>query len=100
MYTSHNDWMEILAGYGLFGFIVYIYMFYYLIRIAFHNKKNDLNLILITIILISIIISMTSRWYSGAYTPMIGVLLPYIIAKFYKEDSGYNHNISQAQDNN
>jgi hypothetical protein len=80
-HVSHNDWVDMLTSYGLFGFMLYSSIFIIFTKEIL--KKDwiiDKKIVLILFFFIAFISSMTSRWYwcNFAYTQMI--ILPYILA--------------------
>ncbi|WP_026706294.1 hypothetical protein [Flavobacterium soli] len=80
-HVSHNDWVDMLTSYGIFG--LFLYSLIYFIFMKEIMKKDwmvDKKIILILFFFIAFITSMTSRWYwsNFAYTQMI--ILPYILA--------------------
>lgn len=55
---SHNNYIEILVNYGIFGFFLYYSMYLYLIKNLFRYIKRDDNLysiLLVTILLVTLI---------------------------------------------
>lgn len=81
IHVSHNDWLEMLAGFGLFGFCIYLSIFAGALR-ELRKKDWVLNkkLIFTCIILIGLITSLTSRWYWASFAYSQCLLLPYILA--------------------
>lgn len=52
--SPHNTYLLYLADYGIFGFLIFIYLFFNILKIAFIKKKlNAINLTLLFILLIS-----------------------------------------------
>lgn len=78
---SHNDWLDILASFGIFGFLSYVFLFVFAGKEIFWNDWNYMYKgCFISLILIAFVASLTSRWYwsSFAYSQML--LLPYLVA--------------------
>lgn len=85
-HISHNDWMEILSGYGLLGLVVFSSIFYLLVKKVFSEEGiRDKRMCLILFILLALLISGTSRWYWSSFAYMNCLFLPYILAT-YKEE--------------
>ena len=49
---AHNDWLEILVDYGLFGFVCYIAIFIALVKLYFKHFKGTARYILLSIMAI------------------------------------------------
>jgi len=80
-HVSHNDWVDMLTSYGLFGFVLYSSIYIIFIKeIINKDWMVDKKIILILFFFIALITSMTSRWYwsNFAYSQMI--ILPYLLA--------------------
>lgn len=79
--VSHNDWLEMLASFGIMGFIIYLTLFYSAAReIVFGEWIFQKKIIFICIIGIALITSMTSRWYGSSFPYSQMLLLPYLLA--------------------
>jgi len=85
-HVSHNDWLEVLASYGLVGTLVYFSIF------ASAYKKSRLKdwkpykkAAFICIILIALLASVTSRWFWSAFPYSQMLLLPYLMATYNRE---------------
>lgn len=81
--SAHNDFIEVLVSFGLIGSVFYMSIFYFGFKEVFNSNRNLNNRsTLICLLLIGLITSVTSRWYTSnfAYSQML--LLPYIIANY------------------
>jgi len=84
---SHNDWLDILASFGLVGFLVYFILFTAGFMQLFEKGwVNYKKAGFVCLILIALLASLTSRWYwsSFAYSQML--LLPYLLASRNRVD--------------
>lgn len=80
-HVSHNDWLEMLAGFGLLGFFIYFSIFSIAFKEFLHKNWNfDKKIIFICIIMIGVVTSLTSRWYWLSFAYSQCLLLPYILA--------------------
>lgn len=78
--VAHNDWMEILINFGLFGAFIFLILFYSFIRYLFESKWGaDKRYLLVTIILISFLIGVTSRWYSSLDGYTLSMLMAFLV---------------------
>jgi len=82
---AHNDWMDVLGSFGVFGLLIYLILWYYLVRELFKGKwdKNK-KIIMILFLGISFIASLFFRWYNSPFPFMNFLILPYLIIT--KED--------------
>ncbi len=79
--VSHNDWLELLASFGLLGFTIYLTLFYSAAKeIMFGKWIFQKKIIFTCIIGIALITSMTSRWYGSSFPYSQMLLLPYLLA--------------------
>lgn len=77
---AHNDWMDMLGSFGVFGLLIYIILWYYMIRELFVGKWNkDKKIIMILFLGISLIASLFFRWYNSPFPYMNYLILPYLI---------------------
>ena len=80
-HVSHNDWLEMLAGFGILGFFIYFSIFSIAFKEFLHkNWSFDKKIIFICIIMIGVVTSLTSRWYWSSFAYSQCLLLPYILA--------------------
>lgn len=85
-HVSHNDWLDMIVSYGIFGLFLYSSIYIVLIQeILSKDWIMEKNRTLILLFSIAVITSMTSRWYwsNFAYTQMI--ILPYLLATKNKQ---------------
>lgn len=80
---AHNDWLEILADYGLLGFIPYLLFYIFLIKYWFSIRKTDytLSLILLSALICCIFKSMLSMCFYSIENCVIMYAIGYVIAK-------------------
>lgn len=86
---AHNDWLELLAGFGLLGVFIFITLF---IQIYKYSTKEYLSFrdrnIILSILLILFFRSLVSMTYTSPDTVYIFILLGYILGnntKIYME---------------
>jgi len=85
-HASHNDWVDILASYGLVGFVMYLILFLLFFSQIFHKEwSKDKRIVFMLIFCIAAITSLTSRWYWGSFGYMPMIILPYLLANKQKE---------------
>ena len=79
---AHNDWLEALSNFGLFGFTLYLSLFVILIR---KIRKNNFILAermqLIAITLIWFFMTLVSMFYTSLNSFIMVMVLAYIIGK-------------------
>ena len=85
--VAHNDWVDIIASYGLMGLLAFLVLWKKLIQQIFdpywiRSKKIGYA----AIIAIALISSMVFRWYSSPFPYMNAVLLPYLLATKYNDE--------------
>lgn len=86
IHVSHNDWIDMLISFGLFGLLVYFALFRLLFLQIFQKDwSKDKKIILILVVCIAIITSLTSRWYWSTFAYMQILILPYLLATHKKE---------------
>lgn len=86
VHVSHNDWVDMLVSFGLFGLLVYLALFRLLILQVFQKDwSKDKKIILILVVCIAIITSLTSRWYWSTFAYMQILILPYLLATHEKK---------------
>lgn len=79
--VAHNDWIDVLASYGLIGIFLFVALWVALIKQVFDsswNKNKRLNYILILIV--AFVASLLFRWYISPFPFMNALLLPYLLA--------------------
>lgn len=89
-HVSHNDWLDMISSFGLFGLFIYSLLYFVLIRFLFVKKMTIENkLLLILYISIAILTSFTSRWYWATFSYTQMLLLPYILttSNFIKNEN-------------
>ncbi|MFD2433774.1 O-antigen ligase family protein [Mesonia maritima] len=79
-HASHNDWLELLVSFGLFGICIYIALFITAIKFVFNKrwvyfKRNCF----ICLIILGFVVSLTSRWYMSSFPYSQFLLLPYLL---------------------
>lgn len=85
--VSHNDFIDVLASYGLVGMFAFLALWRNLILEAFDtywNKSKRISYVLV--LMIAVISTMVFRWYDSPFPYMNSILLPYLLATKYKED--------------
>lgn len=64
--VAHNDWLELLANFGILGVFVYASLFYYLFKSSFNpNWSKDKRLLLLSITLIWFVTTLFSMGYTS-----------------------------------
>lgn len=82
---AHNDWLEVLTNYGIVGIVIYCLLITSLFPIALNKKiKFELKLIMITIILMWLLRSMFSMYYTSINTIFSSILIGYILGTYSK----------------
>lgn len=78
--VAHNDWIDMLGSFGIFGLILYITLWYYMIRELFVGDWNkNKKIIMILFLGLSFIASLFFRWYNSPFPFMNFIILPYLI---------------------
>jgi|GEM_PF-2267311 len=81
---AHNDWLEVLAGQGLFGIIIYFFLLYNIWKYYTTNKKymdtSDKSICL-SVLFIWILQSLFSTVYGGFFTFTYVLSLAFIMGK-------------------
>lgn len=84
-HLAHNDWLEMITNFGLLGFLVYLLIFFSMIKmILVKGIKKEAKLMLICIFLMSIIQSLISMYYTSPTTMFSAILFGYICSQFYR----------------
>lgn len=85
---AHNDWLEILSNFGIFGIAIYTMIFISLFNIAKKMKTNsEIKYAFIMIFTIWFMRSLFSMGYMEYDHVISMVLLGYILGKIYKHNS-------------
>ena len=82
-HASHNEWLDVLVSFGLFGFSVYFAMFFSGFR--FILKENWIfykKISFICLLLCALIASITSRWIMSSFPYSQMLLLPYLLVTY------------------
>ena len=80
--SAHNDWVEVLVSYGLIGCLAFFLIFYYGLKEAFNTDRSlNIRVALLSLLLIGLLTSITSRWYTSSFAYSQMLLLPYLLAK-------------------
>lgn len=74
---AHNDWLEMLTNFGLFGLILYFLIFYSLFK-GSSKLKSEPKYILRTIILMLFLISSFSMFYSVFNNVLYIIVIAYL----------------------
>lgn len=84
--VAHNDWLELLINFGLFGFLTYLFVFGSLIFNMFFSKRLSKldRVIIICITCIWLLISLFSIFYSNTISVFLIILLAYILGNSNK----------------
>lgn len=78
---SHNDWIDILASFGLVGLVIYFSIYRLLfLQILRKGWPLDKKIILLLVLCIALVTSLTSRWYWGAFGFMQILIIPYLLS--------------------
>ena len=91
-YLAHNDWLELLINFGLFGVFLYFTILLSLIYLIFFgNLSRENKFILITIVVIWIFQTLFSMYYTSSLTLFSAILMGYILGclKRKKHISGF-----------
>lgn len=85
-HVSHNDWLDMIVSYGIFGLFLYSSIYIVLIQeILSKDWIMEKHRILILLFAIAIITSMTSRWYWSNFAYANMIILPYLLATKNKQ---------------
>jgi len=77
---AHNDWLELLSNFGVFGLSIYMILFYHGIRLAFNKNWNiDKRILAGTIITAGFATSLFSMWYTSLGIYLNSMILAYLI---------------------
>lgn len=76
---AHNDWLELLSNFGLFGIITYMLLFLGAIKFYFNkNWRKDKRVLLLAILLMWFFITLVSMWYTSTIMSMHSMLLGFL----------------------
>ncbi|MBT0812921.1 hypothetical protein KIH41_16660 [Litoribacter ruber] len=76
---AHNDWLELLSNFGLLGVFVYSVLIFSVLRYLFKNYLYvDSKLLLITILLIWLLTSAVSMFYTSMSGYLTSIFLAYL----------------------
>ncbi|TYB79042.1 O-antigen ligase family protein [Bizionia myxarmorum] len=79
--VSHNDWLDLLASFGLLGFGLYATLFYSSLKeIISGNWILNKKVAFMCLMGIGLVTSLTSRWYGSSFGYSQMLLLPYLLA--------------------
>lgn len=77
---AHNDWLEILINFGILGFLAYLSVLLSLVFCLFNKTiKREYKIILFSIILIWLLISFFSMFYTSMISVFLVILLAFIL---------------------
>lgn len=77
---AHNDWLEIVSNFGLFGGAIYLVLIVAGIKFALmKNLKFDKKILILTIMVTWLWISMISMWYNNIQGYLQAILIAYLI---------------------
>lgn len=93
---AHNDWLEILVNYGIFGVFIYLAIYLYGYTLVFEKLRNQSDIsvykaslfAVLTMMLITTLFSMVFNSFTSIYYTII---LAYLIAKIEKESKSYGY---------
>lgn len=78
--SSHNDVVDAITSFGLIGFLLYVLIFYSLVKLTLKKGwNNDKRIIMYVFLGIALITSLSNRWYTNAFPFMITMFLPYLL---------------------
>jgi O-antigen ligase len=79
---AHNDWLELLSGFGLTGIVANIILFFALIREIVTSKlPQSFRISMLSIASIWLITSMISMWYTSMESFSQSIILGFFIAR-------------------
>lgn len=79
-YSSHNDIVDAITSFGLFGFLLFLSIFYQLMRFVLRNGWNsDKKIIMYVFLMIAFVTALSNRWLTNAFPFMISMFLPYLL---------------------
>jgi len=83
---AHNDWLELLSNYGLFGFVLNIIFFWAVLKEAtFHQGNIEKRIILLAVLSIVFVNTIVYRFYSSGDGFLYSIMLAYLVGSKAKE---------------
>jgi hypothetical protein len=83
---AHNDWLELLTNFGIFGVTIYCILFITsLKKVMSPNWRIEKRLILLVIVLILLMNTLVYRFYSAGDGFLYSIMLAYLIGSKNKE---------------
>ena len=80
IHVAHNDWIDMLGSFGLFGLVLYLVLFGKICMKVFEKNWNkNKKIILYSFVFCALITSLTSRWYISTFSFMNVMILPYLL---------------------
>lgn len=77
---AHNDWLELLSNFGLLALLIYFFLFYSIIKEIYNPELDvDKKILLVTIILLWLISSLVSMFYTSPNGFIYSLLLAFLI---------------------
>lgn len=77
---AHNDWLELLANFGLVGVSLYLFLFYSALMCCINKRwLREKRILMITITGMWFFISLVSMTYTSVYGFLSAILLGYLI---------------------
>lgn len=79
-YFAHNDWLELLASFGILGVGVYLYLFSVAIQYIRNKEWNtDKRILMLTITVVWFSVTVFSMWYLSMEMVVQTILMAYLI---------------------
>jgi hypothetical protein len=92
---AHNDWLELLSNFGIFGVLVYITLFFSALSLFFNKLwPEEKRILFLTILIIWFFISLVSMWYTSVEGFMQASLMGYILGNESPDPDQNFHSIS------
>ena len=83
---AHNDWLELLSNFGLFGVTIYFILFMAALKkVMSPNWIIEKRIILLVIVLIMLMNTLVYRFYSAGDGFLYSIMLAYLIGSKNKE---------------
>lgn len=76
---AHNDWLEMLNDFGLFGLVIYILLLISFAKLIKKQQTIELKYTHILVLLIWVFISFFSMWMNNYANVMYAILIGYLI---------------------
>lgn len=78
---AHNDWLELLSNIGLVGVSAYLVLYYSSIKVFKDYKWISVEkYLLLSVMLVWLLSSMVSMWYTNTQGYLYSILLAYLVA--------------------